>query len=78
MGHLFAIAAGGQAILETLGCINAAVEGVFAIWSRGFLISSGVRVRTEYGEKPVYWVYRSARDYIEEIRYTAKPTLDKD
>ncbi len=36
MGHLFAIAGGGQAILNNFGLIDGALDAVFAIWSQGF------------------------------------------
>ncbi len=53
LGHLFAIGAGGQQILQNFGLIDAAVDAVFSIWSNEFLISS-LRVRSEYGDTPVY------------------------
>jgi hypothetical protein len=56
LGNLFAIAAGGQQILENFGVIEGALNGVFAIWSQGFAITGGLRLRSEYGDKPVYGV----------------------
>ncbi|KAJ6439264.1 DNA-repair protein rad2 [Purpureocillium lavendulum] len=56
MGVLGQLAAGGAAILQNTGVIRGAINGVFAIWSRGFAVSSGFRRRSEYGDMPVFGV----------------------
>ncbi|KAB5559915.1 hypothetical protein GE09DRAFT_72452 [Coniochaeta sp. 2T2.1] len=47
------LAQGGRAILQATGIIRGAIQGVLAIWTRGFALVGGFR-RSVHGDMPVY------------------------